>query len=441
MKFMHFNHQELIQTIQQRAVPLQQRLDLRALIDHIGQARIVMLGESSHGTQEFYEWRRLISQWLIAKHGFRFIAVEGDWPPCWEVDQYIHSNSKENAREILERFDRWPTWMWSNTEVIRLVEWLRTHNSITLDQEKVGFFGLDVYSLFESIDATLKQLETINPFLARKARNRYSCFDPYHRNEKAYAKSLMEFPEGCEKKVLENLQELLQIRLNGLQQEEMLLNIVQNARVVLGAEHYYRAMIHGTEDSWNIRDGHMIDTLEHLLNYYGPDSKAIVWAHNTHIGDFRATDMINAGNVNIGGLARQKWGPEQVSLVGFGTNEGEVIASHSWDGPIEKMKVPPGKPGSYEAAFHSVAKTLKQNAFYICFDNPNDTRGALSETLGHRAIGVVYQPSFERFGNYVPTSLANRYDAFLFVDRTSALEPLIQSFHSEEIPETWPKGL
>jgi erythromycin esterase-like protein len=436
------NEDALIRAIQTRAKPLRSKIDLEPLIEKICHAKVVMLGEASHGTHEFYDWRRLISEWLIVKHGFRLIVVEGDWPPCWKVDQYIRSKNGESARQVLQQFNRWPTWMWANTEIIRLVEWMKSHNNVVPNEQKIGFYGLDVYSLFESIDALLKQLENINPFLARRARIRYECFDPFHRDEKAYAKSLVDLPEGCRREVIENLEELLKLRWEGLNQaEDTLLNVHQNARIVANAEAYYRMMIQGDENSWNIRDKHMLETLDRLLSHFGPDSKAIVWAHNTHIGDYRAADMAAFGQVNIGGLAREKWGDDQIALVGFGTYQGEVIASHAWDGPIEKIAVPPGRPGSYEKAFHEAVQSLGSNAIFVDLRGKGTRQGPLSQILRHRAIGVVYHPAYERFGNYVPTSLAHRYDAFLFIDETTALKPLILGFEHEEIPETWPHGL
>ena len=421
---------------------LNQPRDLSPLVDQICNAKIVMLGEASHGTQEFYHWRRVLTEWLISKHGFNFIAVEGDWPPCAEINRYIQSQSGGSARETLESFRRWPTWMWGNTEIVRLAEWLRTHNQSASEDRKVGFHGLDVYSLFESIDVVLSQLKKINPFLAKQASIHYACFERFRRDEKAYAKSLISFPEGCEEEALEALQKLLNFRLSGVQSDEdVLFDAQQNARIVANAENYYRTMIHGDEDSWNVRDRHMRDTLEILLNRLGPDSRAIVWAHNTHIGDYRATSMAAERLVNLGGLARETWGEEHVALVGFGTYEGEVIASHAWDGPIETLPVVPAREGSYEAALHDVSEQLNVNSVFLPHLNTPEARaGALSSIRGHRAIGVVYQPEHERFGNYVPTRLSQRYDAFVFIDRSTALEPLIQGIEPGKIPETWPQG-
>ncbi|MBX3033992.1 MAG: erythromycin esterase family protein [Bdellovibrionaceae bacterium] len=420
------------------AVPLRETRDLRPLIEKIAGSRIVMLGEASHGTQEFYEWRRLISQELIAEHGFHFIAVEGDWPACAHVHRFIRGETREkSAREALQNFRRWPTWMWANTEMIAAAEWLREHNA-GREGTPVGFHGLDVYSLFESIDEVLRQLREIDPAMARRARLRYECFEPFRRDEKAYAKSLVHFPEGCERQVLESLQELLATRLEGLRADR-LLDLQQNARIVKNAEDYYRTMIHGDEDSWNVRDRHMMETLDQLLKHYGPGSKAIVWAHNTHIGDHRATEMQQQGLVNIGGLAREKWGEDQVSLVGFSTYEGEVIASPAWDGPVEITPVPPGRPLSYEEIFQDVSRRIAAPDFFLWLKE-EPLRKVFRQTRGHRAIGVVYNPAYERHGNYVPSALSDRYDALLFFSKTRALTPLRQEFSRSEIPETWPRG-
>jgi erythromycin esterase-like protein len=423
-----------------RATGLRTVDDLEPLIRMIADKRIVMLGESSHGTREFYEWRRTISEELIVRHGFRLIAVEGDWPACRQIDRYVlgDAGAEATVEATLAHARRWPTWMWANTEIARLANWLKLHNSAMPEDCRAGFYGLDVYSLFESIDEVLSHLDKLNPMLARRARVRYECFGPYRRDERRYARSLLELPEGCEREVADNLRELLRARIaSGEEHREAIFDVQQNARIVANAEAYYRTMVHGDDDSWNVRDRHMLETLQILLDRVAPEGKAIVWAHNTHIGDYRATDMLEAGQINLGGLARERWGEDQVALVGFGTYAGQVTASHAWDGPIQTMKVPPGLPGSYEHAFHLASVRLGADAFWL------PTRGvaSLEPVRGHRAIGVVYDPASERFGNYVPTSLARRYDAFVFFDRTEALEPLGWGFERSEIPETWPRGM
>lgn len=433
----------LVEAIRERSHRLHEKSDLAPLIERVKNSKVVMLGEATHGTHEFYDWRREISQELITHHGFDFIAVEGDWPPCQSLNNYItHGSEFGTAREALGAFQRWPTWMWANAEIAELAEWLRQHNASSENERHVGFHGLDVYSLFESLEAVQEQLTKINPFLARRAKTLYSCFERFNQDERRYARSLVQMPEGCEAEVAQVLSELLTFKLDGLKDREAaLFDARQNARIVRNAEDYYRTMILGTEDSWNVRDRHMMETLELLLDYYGPTAKGIVWEHNTHIGDYRATDMLSMGQVNIGGLARERLGDDQVSLVGFGTYEGSVIASHSWDGPTQTLPVPPGREGSYEAAFHEacVADGISQQ-YILMEDQDRGETSELAQKLGHRAIGVVYDPAHERWGNYVPTSLANRYDAFVFIDHTRAVDPYPISFIHEEFPETWPRG-
>lgn len=281
----------------------------------------------------------------------------------------------------------------------------------------------------------LKTISDIEPLIKNLA-----CFDPFQSNEKLYAKSLWEFPDGCKKAAVSALQELLEIRINTVGQYEKIFNVQQNARIVKNAEDYYNTMIHGNDDSWNVRDRHMMETLNILLQHYGTNSKAIVWAHNTHIGDYRATDMVHDGQINIGGLARQEWGDNNVALVGFGTYAGQVIAATAWDGIAKIMTIPPGKTGSYEHFFHNACENINQNSMFLWLKSLKE-KNDLTQVFGHRAIGVVYQPAFEQRGNYVPTSLAQRYDGFIFIDRTNALIPLPQDFTHKDIPETWPRGV
>lgn len=435
----------LVEQLVSLARPVSSPLALDPLVEQIAAKKVVMLGESSHGTHEFYAWRHEISRKLIESHGFRFIAVEGDWPPSWQLNKFVHGEGSGGAWQSLSHFDRWPTWMWANTEIAELAAWLRNRNEGLSPEEKCGFYGLDVYSLFESVDSAITELSRVDPFLARRIKARYACFDPFRRDEKKYARSLLHFPDGCQDQVTRNLRELLERRLAGpagtSPHGDAYFDAEQNARIVANAENYYRTMVHGNEDSWNVRDRHMMDTLEILLQRYGGDAKGIVWAHNTHIGDYRATDMLAQGQINIGGLAREKWGEENVALVGFGTHEGSVIASHAWDGPIERLEVPPGKPGSFESAMHKASGALGENIFFLDLTDPTAKEGPITATRGHRAIGVVYHPAYESFGNYVPTALPYRYDAFLFFDRTSALNPLGQGFNRADIPETWPQGM
>jgi erythromycin esterase len=412
--------------------------DLDPLLDRIGDARFVLLGEASHGTSEYYRWRTTISQRLIQEKGFSFIAVEGDWPDCYKVNRYVkgYKDAGSNAREVLHTFERWPTWMWANWEIVALAEWLRSYNQRLHDDQKVGFYGLDVYSLWESLGEVTRYLENVDGKSVQAAREAYACFQPYQGDVRAYAHSTQLVPDSCEADVVNLLMATQrQAYESSISDREAAFNAEQNALVTVGAERYYRTMVKGGPDSWNVRDHHMIDTLENLMKHHGTDAKAIVWEHNTHIGDARATDMAGAGMVNVGQLVRERRMEDGVVLVGFGSHRGTVIAGREWDAPMERMLVPQAREGSWEDLFHDV---LGDDSLIILTDGhlPNET---FRRPRGHRAIGVVYHPNFEQFGNYVPTSLSRRYDAFIYVDETTALHPLhIDEKSSLEPPETYP---
>lgn len=416
-----------------RATALQTKEDLGNLVHRISKKRIVMLGEASHGTKDFYDWRRQISLDLIKNHGFQFIAVEGDWPACQNIHHFITNSDNTDAISVMNSFSRWPTWMWANAEILDLMDELREWNDTT--DNSIGFHGLDVYSLFESMDFVLETLKEFDQETYRRARDLYSCFDPYLRDERAYARSLYRHPEGCEKQVALALKEVLRTNL----QQDQIIDVSQNARIVKNAERYYHSMLTQDEDSWNVRDRHMMETLEMLLGHYGPEAKGIVWAHNTHIGDYRGTDMLISGQVNIGGLAREQFGQDQVALVGFSTYQGEVIASGVWDGPVETMTIPRGRPGSLEDELHQACEDIGHTDYILDCEELDD-QSPFHEWIGHRAIGVVYRPEHERRGNYVPTCLAKRYDHLIYIDYTHALTPLNVRFQREKIPETYPFG-
>jgi erythromycin esterase len=288
--------------------PLDQKSDLDALIDQIGDSRFVLLGEASHGTSEYYTWRAIISQRLIAEKGFSFIAVEGDWPDCYQINRYVknYDNAHKSAFDVLHTFDRWPTWMWANWEVAALMEWMRSYNNKS--ERKVGFYGLDVYSLWESMRSIVKYLENKDPQMAQLARMAYRCFEPYAEDVQAYAWSTRMAPESCENEVIDLLHGIQKNAVSYDGDPEAAFNAEQNALVMVNAERYYRAMVRSDENSWNVRDIHMAETLERLSRHHGPNSKAIIWAHNTHIGDARATDMASQGMVNLGQLVREQQG-------------------------------------------------------------------------------------------------------------------------------------
>jgi erythromycin esterase-like protein/adenine/guanine phosphoribosyltransferase-like PRPP-binding protein len=406
--------------------------DIDKLIEVLADKKIVMLGEASHGTSEFYKMRALISKNLIENHGFNFVAVEGDWPDSQRLNAYIEGRSDQSVRQIMAGFHRWPTWMWANEETADFIEWLK--------KRKAGFYGLDVYSLFDSIDAINDFLKQYDPDMSKRVRARYACFEPFEGDEISYAKSLYVDPAGCEPHVMDNLREILEMHLKkGFEGE--IFNLQQNARIIKNAERYYRSMIYAGDQSWNIRDEHMMETLSILLEKMGPDSKAIVWAHNTHIGDYRATDMAKAGYVNIGGLARQQYGDENVALVGFGTYEGTLIAGHAWGAPMEVMNLPQGLPGTWEDYCHQICKSRRWTQFFTLNDVHSANSVLAQKPIGHRAVGVVYEQGKETHGrNYVPSVIAKRYDAFVFIDKTTALHPIHAMKAYGEIPETWPLG-
>nr|WP_262908662.1 erythromycin esterase family protein [Hymenobacter translucens] len=392
----------------------------------IGDARIVLLGEASHGTSEYYTWRSAISRRLIQEKGFQFIAVEGDWPDCFEVNTAIKQPEVTygTAARLLQTFNRWPTWMWNNWEVAALVDWLHQHNRQVPLGQRVGFYGLDVYSLWESLQEIMHYVERQGDGAATAAHRAFRCFEPFSDDPQEYAQHVAFVSQDCEDEVTAMLQELRRhppvlAPALGLERE-MAFAAEQNALVAVNAERYYRAMIQGGSSSWNVRDHHMMETLTRLLDLHGPDSKAIIWEHNTHVGDARFTDMARERMVNVGQLAREAYGAERVFIAGFGSYQGSVIAGKSWGAPMEPMTVPEARRGSWENLLHEQLKG--ENALLLSAEFRRHP--AVSDVLGHRAIGVVYRPQFEQFGNYVPSMMAERYDAFLFIDQTKALHPL-----------------
>ena len=429
---------QLAERPRQRLHPLRVAGDLDPLLEHIGNARCVLLGEASHGTSEYYAWRTRITERLIREKDFSFIAVEGDWPDCYEVNRYVkgYRGSGINAHEVLRVFERWPTWMWANEEIAELAKWLRQHNDGLPQEERVGFYGLDVYSLRESMEAVIGYLERVNPEAVPTARRAYKCFEPYGEDPREYARATAFVPTSCEDEVVEMLSEMHRRAPEHRDDPEARFDAEQNALVAKDAEAYYRAMVGGGAESWNVRDRHMAETLERLMRFHGPDAKSIVWEHNTHIGDARFTDMARDGMVNVGQLVREKRGDEDVVLVGFGSHRGSVIAGAGWGAPVERMTIPPAQEGSWEDVLHDVGEEDK----LLIFADAEKEEGLL-EPRGHRAIGVVYDPAYERYGNYVPTVLPRRYDAFLYIDETQALYPLgTRPREDREPPETFPSG-
>jgi erythromycin esterase-like protein len=416
---------------------------LDELVDIIGNARYVLIGEASHGTHEFYTWRAELSKRLIEEKQFSFVAVEGDWPDCYRVNRFVKgfNNAGVHATDVLHAFERWPTWMWANEEVVAFTDWLHTHNATLPPDRRVGFYGLDVYSLWESMAAVVDYLNSVDPELANAARRAYQCFDPYHGDVQEYARATILVPTSCETEAVAVLQTLRarapEYRDDG---NEAYFNAEQNALVARGAEQYYRTMVRGGAASWNVRDRHMVETLDRLMMRHGHRARAIVWEHNTHIGDARFTDMAQSGMVNVGQLVRQAHARDGVVLVGFGTHHGSVIAGDEWGAPMHRRPVPDARDGSVEDLLHRAG--TGRNGILL-FDGSNDGGIAgFHVPLPHRAIGVVYDPHGERWGNYVPTIVPRRYDAFLYLDETSALLPLhMPIFADGEVPETYPTGM
>jgi len=410
--------------------------DLDALVEDIGERPVVMLGEASHGTHEFYTWRTAISKRLIQEKGFNFIAVEGDWPDCYKINRYVkgYKDAGDNVRDVLMNFDRWPTWMWANWEVAALAEWLRDYNQRLQADKKIGFYGLDVYSLWDSLREMVNYLDKEDPQAAQSVRKAIQCFEPYEENEQIYARySLTE--HSCRDQVIGLLKEI-RLKSQFLDGDrEAGFNTEQNALIAVNAEKYYRSMIGFDNESWNVRDTHMMETLDRLLRFHGKNAKGIVWEHNTHIGDARATDMKWAGMINIGQLAREQYGINKVYIVGFGSYQGTVIAGDAWGAPMQEFQVPVARKGSIEHQLH-----LENSANRYLLFNTEDLQRKFESSITHRAIGVVYSPERERYGNYVPTKLSQRYDAFIFLDETRALHPLHMKPHNEKMPETYPFG-
>lgn len=416
--------------------------DLDPLMERIGGARFVLLGEASHGTSEFYTWRTRITQRLIREKGFSFIAVEGDWPDCYRVNRYVkgYDGAGSTAYEVLNAFTRWPTWMWANREVVHLAEWLRGHNEPLAPDQRVGFYGLDVYSLWDSMDAVVGYLKEADPRLVPAALRAYACFEPYGRDEHRYARASAFVPAPCEDEVVSVLASLRRRAAALPEDGEARFDAEQNALVAVNAERYYRAMIRADTESWNVRDTHMADTLDRLMTHHREQvdvPKAVVWAHNTHVGDAGATDMAAEGMTNLGQLVRERHERQGVVLVGFAAHHGTVIAADAWGDPMRRMHLPPAMPGCWED---------------LLLDNQSHGRLLITERIaglpgfrtprGHRAIGVVYRPRFERLGNYVPTVLPERYDALLYFADTRALHPLhIEHVQEGVVPETYPSGV
>jgi erythromycin esterase-like protein len=430
---------DLLAEVRRLSQPLRGPADLDPLLARVGNARVVLLGEASHGTHEYYTWRTAITRRLVEERGFSFVAVEGDWPDCYRLNRFVKGfpDTPDDADEALTTFARWPTWMWANEEVAELATWMRGRNAGRPEAERVGFYGLDVYSLWDSLHEVMGYLRKHDPAALPEARRALKCFEPFGEDAQEYARATLFTPHKCQDEVVKLLHKL---RADAAAPDgdgrDGRFVAEQNALVVKNAEAYYRAMVRSDSSSWNVRDRHMMETLTRLLDHHGPKSRAIIWAHNTHVGDARYTDMADDDMVNLGQLARDAYGRENVVVVGFGSYRGSVIAGTSWGAPWEEMDAPPGRAGSWEHVLHEAGAEDKLLVF-------GPSAGPLAGWRGHRAIGVVYRPHLEKYGNYVPTVLPARYDIFLYLDETTAVRPLIppgREEEQEELPETYPTG-
>lgn len=400
--------------------------------DQLAQARVVLLGEATHGTAEFYRARAGITRRLIQEHGFRIVAVEADWPDALRIDRYVRGRSSGAVSEPV--FTRFPTWMWRNIEVADFIDWLQEHNATRPEAERTSFHGLDLYGLSGGIAEVLAYLDRVDPDEAKRARERYGCMTPWQREPAHYGHAVVtERHAGCQAEVTKQLMTLLERRLAySAQDGEEFFDAVQNARLIRAAESYYRIMYEGSTESWNLRDRHMFETLRTLMEQRG--AKAVVWAHNSHIGDAAATEMGWGGQFNIGELCRTAYGRDAV-LIGFGTDRGRVAAASEWGGPMEFKQIRPALARSWEAAFrdHAPARSL------CSWREAGDVREALSDTRLERAIGVIYRPETERGSHYFEAVLAEQFDAFVWFADTSPVTPL-SGPHREGVPETYPFG-
>lgn len=426
--------------------------DIDGVLDAFGDARIVLLGEATHGTREFYRFRAEITKRLITDKGFDAIAVEADWPDALQVSRYIRpeESAGRSAHEALQGFERFPQWMWRNTETVELVSWLRLQNrQRTSDDGKIGFFGLDLYSLRSSMEAVIRYLSGVDPEAARQARQSYACFDHLAEDPQRYGYAAnFGMRKDCEDEVVRQLVALTKdgTRLAadaGPEAADELFYAQQNARVAANAEAYYRSMFQGRNVSWNLRDTHMDETLaalqDHIAARRGRPARIVVWAHNSHIGDATATEMGDEGQLNLGQLVRQRVGADDCYLLGFSTHTGTVTAASEWDSPAELKKVRPSHAQSFERLFHDTGL----GNFFLPLRGAPQARDALRERRLERAIGVIYLPQSERVSHYFEAALGEQFDGVVHFDETHALHPLERTalIHDHEAPETWPSGI
>jgi erythromycin esterase-like protein len=405
--------------------------------DRFADARVVLLGEATHGTAEFYRARAAITRRLIERHGFTIVAVEADWPDAARIDRHVRHRGAGRRDEA--PFTRFPTWMWRNEEVAAFVEWLRRHNEALPAGRRAEFRGLDVYSLRGSMAAVLDYLDRADPEAARAARKRYGCLTPWQADPAWYGRAVARGRDTCEDAVVAQLRDILDKRLqySAAADGEDYLDAAQNARIVRAAEQYYRTMYRGATESWNVRDRHMFETLQHVMARRGPGAKAVVWAHNSHIGNAAATAMGWQGEFNLGELCKTAHGDE-AALIGFGTDRGTVAAADDWDEPMQVKTVLPSRPDSYERVFRQtgIARSLTD----LRDPRHGDVRDVLTKPRLERAIGVVYRPDTELSSHYFEAVLPEQFDAYVWFEETRAVTPLpAEAPHGA--PDTYPFGL
>jgi erythromycin esterase-like protein len=410
-------------------------IEFGAFFEPFAEARVVLLGEASHGTSEFYRARAAITRNLIEYHGFNIVAVEADWPDANRIDRYVRHRGAGAYDE--ESFARFPTWMWRNQEVADFIDWFYHHNEALPMERRAEFRGLDVYSLRSSISEVLAYLDRVDPEAAVTARRRYGCLTPWQTDPAWYGRAvIMGERDPCEDAVVAQLEDLLARQIKyASKDDEDFADAVQNARIVRAAEQYYRIMYRGSNESWNLRDRHMFETLQHVMTRRGPDAKAVVWAHNSHIGDAAATSMGWRGQFNIGELCRTAFRDEAI-LIGFGTDRGVVAAADDWDEPMQLKTVLPSRPDSYERVFRhtSIARSLTD------LRPQGDVRTTLSQPRLERAIGVIYRPETELQSHYFEAVLPEQFDAYVWFEETTAVTPL-PAARPQGVPETYPFGV
>ena len=439
----------ILDTVREAAQPIEGSAnDYDSLLAFIGDAKVVLLGEASHGTTEFYRSRAQITKRLICDKGFSAIAVEADWPDAYRVNRFVKGDNKDaDASWALSGFKRFPTWMWRNAEVLQFLTWLRVHNDSLVPADRVGFYGLDLYSLHASMECVLRYLDNIDPDAARRARARYACFTQFGDDPQRYGYAAgFGLRPSCEEEAISQLidlqrNSLLHSRMDEFAALDRFFDAEQNARVVKDAEEYYRAMFGDSVASWNLRDQHMMETFVALSRHLGlrqAPAKMVVWAHNSHVGDARATAMGQAGEWNIGQLARQRYGDDCRSI-GFTTYSGTVTAASEWDGPTRTIPVRPARADSYESLMHDT----EIPAFTLNLKKPSRVADSLRTPMRERAIGVIYRPESELASHYFKAALSDQFDAIIHFDESCAVEPIELEAKKScgEPAETFPSGI